>query len=136
MTGRDVARLINAGRIGLGLALVLAPRRMGRGWIGASAQAPGVTAMARALGIRDAVLGAIALHTIDNPQVGPRWQRTLALVDGVDLVATLGARRGLPRFGVASVVVMAGAATGAQLWAAGQLAPVAAEPGGASTDPS
>jgi len=121
MTGRDVARVTNAGRIALGAALVLAPRRTARAWIGASADAAGVTAMARALGIRDAVLGAIALHTIDNPQVAPRWQRTLSLCDGVDLVATLAARRGLPRFGVASVAVLAGAAVGAQLWAAGQL---------------
>jgi hypothetical protein len=125
MTGRDVARVTNAVRMALGAALVLAPRRTARAWIGGSADAAGVTAMARALGIRDTVLGAIALHTIDNPQVGPRWQRMLSLCDGVDLVATLAARRGLPRFGVASVAVMAGAAAGAQLWAAGQLAKAA-----------
>jgi hypothetical protein len=122
MTGRDVARMINAGRIGLGAAFVLAPRRTTRCWIGPDADAPGATALARALGVRDAVLGAIGLHTIDNPQVGPRWQRTLTLCDGVDLAATLVVRRSLPRTGVALVVVMAGAAIGAQLWAAGQLA--------------
>jgi hypothetical protein len=122
MTGRDVARLINAGRIAVGGALVLAPRRTARGWIGPDADAPGTTVVARALGVRDAVLGGIGLHTIDNPQVGPRWQRTLALCDGVDLAATLAVRRRLPRAGVALVVVLAGAAVGAQLWAAGQLA--------------
>ena len=136
MTGRDVARLINSGRIGFGAALMLAPRRVGRGWIGASADAPGVTAIARALGVRDAVLGAIGLHTMDNPQVGPRWQRTLALCDVVDLVATLAARRGLPRVGVALVVLMATGATGAQLWAAGELAKATAEPDEAAVDRS
>jgi hypothetical protein len=129
MTGRDVARLINGGRIGLGAALMLAPRRTTRGWIGPDADAPGATALARALGVRDAVLGAIGLHTMDNPQVGPRWQRTLALCDGVDLAATLAVRRSLPRTGVALVVMLAGAATAAQLWAAGQLSKAPPEPG-------
>jgi hypothetical protein len=134
MTGRDVARVINSGRIGLGAALLLAPRRAMRGWIGADADAPGVAVLARALGVRDAVLGAIALHTIDNPQVGPRWQRTLALCDGVDLAATLAARRTLPPAGVALIVVMAGAAAGAQLWAAGELGEGAADVDGAPAD--
>lgn len=122
MTGRDVARVINTGRIALGAALMLAPRLAARSWIGQDADAPGVTALARGLGVREVVLGAMALHTIDNPQIGPRWQRTLALCDGVDLAATLAVRRSLPRAGVALIVVLAGSATGGQLWAAGRLA--------------
>ena len=47
-----------------------------RVWIGPDAGRPGTTVIARAHGIREAVVGAIGLHTIDNPQVGPRWQRT------------------------------------------------------------
>ncbi|HEX8156922.1 MAG TPA: hypothetical protein VF526_06005 [Solirubrobacteraceae bacterium] len=128
MTGRDVARVINTGRIALGAALMLAPRLAARGWIGQDADAPGVTALARGLGVREAVLGAMGLHTMDNPQVGPRWQRTLALCDGVDLAATLAVRRSLPRAGVALIVVLAGSATGGQLWAAGRLAKIDPEP--------
>jgi hypothetical protein len=121
MTGRDVARVINGGRVGLGAAFVLAPRIGTRCWIGRDADAPGTSALARAFGIRDMVLGGVGLHTIDNPQVGPRWQRTLALCDGVDLAATLAVRRSLPPASVALVVVLAASATGAQLWAAAQL---------------
>jgi hypothetical protein len=128
MTGRDVARVINTGRIALGAALMLAPRRTARGWIGADADAPGAMALARALGVRDAVLGAMGLHTMDNPQVAPRWQRTLALCDGVDLAATLAVRRSLPPVGVALTVVMAGVAAGAQLWAAGELGKIEPAP--------
>jgi hypothetical protein len=128
MTGRDVARTINVGRSGLGAALLLFPRRSVRGWIGGGADAPGVSALARALGVRDAVLGAIALHTIDNPQVGPRWQRALALCDGVDLAATLAARREVPRLGVVAVGALAAGAVAAQLWAAGELASDVGEP--------
>jgi len=75
----------------------------------------------RALGVRDLVLGGIALHTLDHPEVAPRWQRTCAAVDAVDFAATAAARRSLPPFGSAFVMAMAagGAATGA--WLGGAL---------------
>ena len=79
MPPRDVARALNIGRIALGLSLVLAPRRTGRVWIGADADRPGTGVVLRAHGIRDALLGALALHTLDAPQVGPRYQATLAV---------------------------------------------------------
>jgi hypothetical protein len=74
----------------------------------------------RALGVRDVVLGAMALHTLDHPEVAPRWQRTCAAVDAVDCAATLAARSALPPVGSALVAAIAagGAATGAWLGAA------------------
>ena len=122
MSARDVARFINAGRIALGAALMVAPRLTTRLWLGEDAGRPGTQVIARAMGVRDVVTGAIALHTVDHPQIGPRWQRTLAGVDAVDLLATLAARRALPRVGVALVVVMATAGVAGQLWAAEGLA--------------
>jgi hypothetical protein len=73
------------------------------------------------MGARDVVIGAIALHTLGNPQVAPRWQKAGAAVDGVDLAATLAARRELPRGGVALVVTMATFGVSGQLWAAAGL---------------
>ncbi len=119
---RDVARLLAVGRIAIGAALVLAPRRAARGWIGPDAGSGGASVLGRALGIRDLVLGAMALHTLDHPDVAPRWQRTLAGIDAVDLLATVAARRELPRSGVALTVVMATAGSAGHAWAAGRLA--------------
>jgi hypothetical protein len=109
---RDAARALALGRVAVGAALTLAPRLSGRVWIGASAAHGGATVLARGLGVRDAVIGAIALHTIDTPDVGPRWQATCALIDAVDGVATLAVRRELPRaavaIGLGAVAIAAG----------------------------
>ena len=128
MSGRDVARMVGAGRIAAGATLVIAPRLVTRAWLGADGDTAGAAVLARAMGIRDAVIGAIALHTLDNPQVGPRWQRTAALIDGVDLAATLAARRQVPATGVALAAVVASGAIVAELWAAGRLKAIAEPP--------
>jgi hypothetical protein len=118
MSPRDVARILAAGRIAIGAALLAAPRPAVGMWIGRDAAAGAVAPLGRALGAREVVLGAIALHTLDSPQVGPRWLRTLAACDAVDLAATLAARRALPALGHALVVAMASAGAAGQLWAA------------------
>jgi hypothetical protein len=123
---RDVARILAAGRVAIGAGLLAAPRLSLGMWVGRDAAPGSVAPVGRALGAREVVLGSIALHPLDPPQVGPRWVRTLAACDVVDLVATLAARRTLPAPGYALVVAMAGTAAAAQLWAAGALA--AAQP--------
>jgi hypothetical protein len=55
----------------------------------------------------------IALHTLDHPEVGPRWQATCAVVDTVDLLATGAARKDLPAAGVAGTALVAGGAAAA-----------------------
>ena len=55
----------------------------------------------------------IALHTLDHPEVGPRWQATCAVVDTVDLLATGAARKDLPAAGVAGTAAVAGGAAAA-----------------------
>src|SRR4051794_41826902 len=116
MDPRDVARVYGAGRVAVGAALLVAPRRLGRVWLGRPADTPAGAVAMRALGLRDAVLGAMALHTVDHPEVAARWQRTCAAVDAVDLAATAAARAALPRVGSALVMAMAagGAAGGAR----------------------
>ncbi|MCZ4492879.1 MAG: hypothetical protein QOH30_340 [Baekduia sp.] len=119
MDARTVARLYAVGRAGLGAALLVAPSRLGRPWIGAVADQPGGQVALRGLGIRDLLLGGIALHVADRPGVGPRTMMTCAIADAVDAGATLAARRHLPP-GAAGVVALAagGAATGFWLRAA------------------
>ena len=108
MSPRDAARALNAGRIALGLSLVLAPRLTARTWIGDDAARPGTRVVLRAHGIRDALLGALALHTLDAPRVGPRYQATLAICDAVDFGATLAAGHGIPRPARNGVLAIAG----------------------------
>ena len=97
-------RVIAAGRIAAGVTLLVAPGRASRAWVGDLG--PGATTMARCVGIRDLIMGGIQLHTVDHPQVGPRWVATCALADAVDGVATLAARRALPTTGAVGVPAM------------------------------
>ena len=120
MAPRDIARVLAAGRIAIGAGLLAAPRLSLGMWIGRDAGRTSAP-VGRALGIREVVLGAMALHTLDRPQVARRWLRTLALCDAVDLAATLAARPALPSYGRALIVAMASAGTAGQLWAAGRL---------------
>ena len=129
MAPRDVARALNVGRIGLGLSLVLAPRRTLRTWIGGDADRPGTVVVARAHGIRDALLGVVALQTLDDPQTALRYHSSLAICDAVDLGATLAARRALPWTGTVLVSALAAVGVCGQLWVAAQLG-AAAQPAG------
>src|SRR3954471_21895535 len=120
MDPRDVARVYGAGRVAVGAALLLAPRRLGRVWLGPPAATPAGAVAMRALGVRDAVLGAMALHTVDHPGVAPRWQRTCAAVDAATPAPPAAARAALPPVGSALVMAMAagGAAVGGWLGSA------------------
>lgn len=123
MDPKQIARVVAIGRVTIGAALLIAPGRATRGWIGASDAARGSSrALARSLGARDAVLGAIALHTLDHPEVGPRWQRTCAAVDAVDAAATLAVARELPPAGAVGVAVTGVVAAATGLWVSRALA--------------
>src|SRR5687768_4733123 len=97
MDPRDGARVLHAGRIAVGLGLVVAPRLAATAWLGERNLPPGATVLARALGVRDALLGALALHTLDNEQVGPRYLAANAVADAVDAAAALAVLPHLPR---------------------------------------
>jgi hypothetical protein len=111
-----MARVLAGGRIAFGAVLLLAPRLVAPRWVGELAERPAVLALARSIGIRDLVMGAIALHTIDHPDVGPRWQATCAVVDTTDVVATVAARGDLPAAGVLNTTLIAGGAAAAGLY--------------------
>jgi hypothetical protein len=107
---RQTARAFAAGRVAFGLGLLFAPKLVASGWVGEYAERPAVQALARSIGVRDLVMGLIALHTVDHPEIGPRWQATCAAVDTVDLLATVAARSDLPAAGVAGTALVAGGA--------------------------
>ena len=113
MNPRKGARVLAIGRATFGAALLFVPEKVAKGWLGEYAERPAVHALVRSIGVRDVVLGMIALHTLDHPEVGPRWQATCAVVDTVDLLATGAARKDLPAAGVAGTALVAGGAAAA-----------------------
>src|ERR1700722_17336485 len=113
MSPRAAPRGLATGRIAFGVALLLTPKLLARRWLGELAERSAVLALVRSIGVRDLVMGLIALHTVDHPEVGPRWQATCAVVDGTDLLVTVAARGDLPAAGAASTSLVAGGAAAA-----------------------
>jgi hypothetical protein len=119
-----LARVLGAGRVVLGAGLLVAPARLGRPWIGAVADTPGAQVALRGLGVRDLVLGGIALHLAPHGAQGGRAAHACVVSDAVDLGATLAARRALPPssagvLALAGGAAVAGALLGRRLIAAG-----------------
>jgi hypothetical protein len=112
MSPRRGAWLLAAGRALLGVAVLAAPEKVTEHWLGEdNARLPVVGDLARSLGARDLALGLAVLASLDDPVLGPRVQAACAFVDGVDTLATIIARKGLPRKGVIGTVLVAGASS-------------------------
>jgi hypothetical protein len=123
MTPRRGAQLLAAGRAALGVAVLLAPEQVTSRWLGeANAELPVVGDLARSLGARDLALGLATLQTLDDPVIGPRVQALCAVVDSVDVLATVLARTSLPRKGVYGTVAIAGAAAAGGFYCSHRLA--------------
>jgi hypothetical protein len=121
MTGRDLAKLLNAGRVVVGAGLMVAPAQAGRPWIGDDAARPATAVFARAFGARDLALGLGTLLSLRDGLTTRRWMQAGVLSDAVDLGATLAARRALPRAGVIGTAVVAGSAAAVGLALANRL---------------
>ncbi len=110
MDQRHLARMIAVGRLAVGTALVVAPARAGAAWIGPAATDPAVRVALRALGVRDAALGAGTLRALDQgTPVGP-WVQAGATSDAVDLVASVLAVRAIGLRRTLAVAAVAGTA--------------------------
>lgn len=107
MDHRSLARSIALGRLLFGLAVLFAPRRVLR-FAGADADGAGpLVWMARAFGIRDAVLGLGALRELSEPEPDTRWVTMGAIADTSDAVAAIVWRDELGARGVASTLSLA-----------------------------
>lgn len=123
MNPRRGAWLLAAGRAALGIAVLAAPEQVVSHWLGGEhATKPVVLDLARSLGARDLALGVATLQTLDDAVIGPRVQALCAVVDGVDVLATIVARRELPRSGVFGTVAIAATAAGAGFYFSHRLA--------------
>jgi hypothetical protein len=117
MDPQTVARTLALGRIGLGAALVAAPKLVLGPWIGKDADLPGPQVVGAAMGIRDLALGAGTLGALYRGDGAEQWMRASVAADLVDLAATLRAREQLPALGVVSVGLMAVSAAVLGTWA-------------------
>lgn len=95
---RRGARWLAYGRIGLGIAALVAPGVPAAPWVGAGeARRPSVRLMARALGARDIALGVGPVLALRHGAPARGWIAAGGLADAGDLVATLLGWSSLPR---------------------------------------
>jgi hypothetical protein len=106
---RRTAIYVGRARVGIGLAIMAAPRATLRPWIGGSLAAPGGTVTARFLGAREAVLGAGAAIAAGERNGGGSWLSMAAVADGFDAAFCL-VTPGLPRSARVLGVLAAGSA--------------------------
>ena len=115
MDTTKLAESIAYGRIGLGLALMVAPTIAGRGYIGRRAGEPTVRLVNRLFGGRDVALGVWLLASRNDKAAFRTAVAVGAACDAWDAVAVLTTKDALPKAGRAMTFMTAlgAAATGA-----------------------
>ncbi|HZJ27618.1 MAG TPA: hypothetical protein VFF40_11515 [Acidimicrobiia bacterium] len=93
---RRVATYLGRTRAGAGLAMVAAPGVVGHGWFGPVGGSSGGRALARAIGVREAVLGAGSAIALGQRRGGGDWVSMLAVCDAGDALVSL-LTPGLPK---------------------------------------
>ena len=88
MDDRQLAYGMALGRMGFGLAFMLAPERAGRGWVGRDSRRTATRVAFRALGVRDFALGLRLLLALRAGAPVRRWLAMGAVADAVDFAAT------------------------------------------------
>lgn len=94
----------------------MAPKAVTAGWIGKDSSREPVTVVARALGVRDSVLGLGVLRTLNDSEAAKPWIAACLVADAVDLAATTAARDQLPKRGAAAVCAVAGGSALLGVW--------------------
>lgn len=95
MDHRQSLRFIAAGRIAIGIAALVAPRRLAAGWLGPEAATGAVTLLARAFGAREVAVGAGTLWALDAGGPVRPWVTAGIVCDGLDAAASVLAVRHL-----------------------------------------
>jgi hypothetical protein len=106
---RDLALLNARGRMAIGAAMMVAPRLIGPMWVGDDGDRPAVKLLARALGVRDLVVGLGTAVALDRGAPVRGWLEGAAVADAVDFVATLAVGDAIPRRSRRSVLLIAAA---------------------------
>jgi hypothetical protein len=107
MSGKSLAMATGLARAAFGLALIVAPARIARGWIGDEAERPNVKVLVRAIGVRDVVVGMGTLMAARRNTPVRGWLEGGMAADAGDIIGTLYAAKHLPRQGVVMTVGLA-----------------------------
>jgi hypothetical protein len=107
----QAARILAVGRVLVGATMFAAPDLVAAPWVGKDARTPGARVIVRALGARDAVLGAGTLAAAGDRAQLRRWLIASSASDAADFAATLAGPRSPARTAVLTVAAAA-AATG------------------------
>lgn len=121
MEARQVAVALAAGRIAIGTAAFVAPRLVGRSWLGEVSGADGTKIALRGLGARDAAIGVGLLAALDEPARARNWVEAGVIADAGDFVATALGRHAGRRSAAAAVLAIAGGAAATGVWLRNQL---------------
>jgi hypothetical protein len=106
--GRSAVAGVMALRIAYGAALIAAPERLARRWLGPDAGRAPAQVPLRALGMREALLHAGGLAAaVRGGDVRP-WLAASIAGDLTDIAATVAARAGLPRGAAPATAAVAG----------------------------
>jgi hypothetical protein len=116
-----MATVYALGRVVIGAALTVAPRRAAAGWVGSDAQRTSAQLLASALGIRDLGLGVGTLSALYRGGDTRTWLEASAAADFVDFVATLRGRDDIPTMAVIGVGAIAAGSAGVGAWLSTQL---------------
>jgi len=116
MRPAKLAATFGAGRALFGIALLAAPAKITRAWVGRDDAAAVV--LARCLGGRDVVVGAgAAIAAVRHRDPAP-WLIGGAVADVVDGIVTLAAGERIPRSGRLGTVALVGPSAAVGAWLA------------------
>lgn len=116
-----LVRLHALGRVAVGAAFTLDPKRFGRVWVGARARRPEPAVLATAFGGRDLGIALGILRAVNDGHGARTWIQAGVLADAIDFVATYRARHELPPAPVAATLLIAGGSTAIGAWLQGQV---------------
>ena len=118
MTSKLIAGGIGLGRAALGMGLLAAPKRVGRGWVGDDVYRTGGRVALRAAGARDFALGAGLLVALMRGKPAAAWLLAGAFADIADASVAAGAFSKLPPTGRVVTIALAAASAVLSLTAA------------------
>jgi hypothetical protein len=121
MQARTLAKQVAYGRIAIGAALLVMPKPIVGGWLGAVPESPGGRVLSMAFGARDLALGAGTAYALHTGKPARAWLLAGAFCDVVDAVATAASLRSLPSPGAPGTVALASVGTVTSLWTAREI---------------
>jgi hypothetical protein len=97
-------------RVGYGLALITAPRRLALRWLGPAAEDAPLQVALRSLGVREVILHTGGLLALTRREPIRPWLAASAAGDLTDVLATALGRRRLPRGSTTATLIVGGGA--------------------------